>query len=282
MTHSDTRVRWVPRPSSLAAFLGLAAIAILSMHAAHALFPGHHTGARWGRFACQSIGPILLILGGRWLMSRDGLRTDPPGLAIGSKSAAAFLVGAAIAAVHMVALLVGIYVVAPFELVRGSLPGSEVALAALGYLTGNFAEELLFRGYLLIVLARWLGTTRALWSLALPFGLFHFPGLDLLSLGKMMLTTGAMHFVYGYAYLATRSLWAAVALHAIGNTLLHSVVGNGRPAYLSFQYSREFPATVDAPFLIFLGVTAVLACVLAKIAAIRGGAAWIEGRAQAP
>ena len=257
-------------------FLGLAAVAIFSMNAAHGFFPGDHAGARWGRFACQSIGPLLLIIGSRWLMTRDGLHPDQLGLANGARSGTAFLIGAALATLHMLALLIGIYLIAPFELIRGPLAGSDVAFAGLGYLTGNFAEELLFRGYLLILLARWIGTTRALWSLALPFGLFHFPGLDLLSLGKMVLTTGAMHFVYGYAFLATRSLWAAVALHAVGNTLLHSVFGTGGPGYLSFRYSTEFPTAVDAPFLLFLTITAALACLLARLAATRGGAAWLE------
>lgn len=278
MSTADTRVVRVPRLGSLAAFLGLAAIAIFAMNAAHGFFPGDHTGARWGRFAFQSMGPILLIIGSRWLMTRDGLRPDPLGLAPRARTGAAFLFGAAIATVHMLALLIGIYMIAPFELVRGPLAGSDVALAALGYLTGNFAEELLFRGYLLIVLARWLGATRALWLLALPFGLFHFPGLDLTSLAKMVLTTGAMHFVFGYAFLATRTLWAAVALHAVSNTLLHSVFGTGGPGYLSFQYSAEFPSAFDAPFLLFLGVTTTLAWLLARLAAARGGAAWLEGR----
>jgi membrane protease YdiL (CAAX protease family) len=208
----------------------------------------------------------------------------PPGqlgLALDRRSGAASLFGAAIAAVHMLALLGVLYAVAPFQMVRGPLPGSEVALAALGYLTGNFAEELMFRGYLLIVLARWLGTTRALWLLALPFGLLHFPGLDLMSLGKMLLTTGAMHFVFGYVFLATRSLWGAVVLHAIGNTLLHSVFGTGKPAYLALNYSREFPTAVDAPFLVFFGVTVVLAILLARLAAARHGIAWLEGRERA-
>ena len=255
---------------------------ILAMHGAHALFPGNHSVAHWGRFACQSAGVALMIAGSRWLLKRDGLPPGQLGLAFGGRSGTAFLVGAAIAFVHILALMIGIYSIAPFELVRGPLSASEVGLAAMGYLTGNFVEELVFRGYLLVVVARWLGTTRALWLLALPFGLFHFPGLDLLALGKMVMTTGTMHFVYGYVFLATRSLWAAVALHAVGNTLLHSVVGTGRPAYLAFDYSREFPAGIDAPFLLFLGVTVALAFLLARLATARRGAAWIEGRERTP
>lgn len=282
MNSTTTRGALAPRLSSLAAFLGLAVFGILAMHGAHAVFPGNHPIAHWGRFACQSVGVAFMIIGCRWLLSRDGLPPGQLGLALGGRSSVAFLIGAAIAIVHIVALMIGIYAIAPYELARGPLPGSEVGLAALGYLTGNFVEELLFRGYLLVVLARWLGTTRALWLLALPFGLFHFPGLDLLALGKMVMTTGTMHFVYGYVFLATRSLWAAVALHAIGNTLLHAVVGTGRPAYLAFDYSRDFPAGVDAPFLLFLGVSMTLAWLLSRLAAARRGAAWIEGRERTP
>jgi uncharacterized protein len=133
-----------------------------------------------------------------------------------------------------------------------------------------------FRGYLLIALAQWLGTTRALWLLALPFGLFHLPGLDVFALSKMILTTGAMHFVFAYAYLASRSLWAAVSLHAVSNTLLHTIIGTGKPAMFSLQFRHDLPAGVDMPFLVFFGAASAFALLLSRLPQARRGAAWLE------
>ena len=89
----------------------------------------------------------------------------------------------------------------------------------------------------------------------------------------MILTTGAMHFVYAYAWLANRSLMTAVALHAVGNTLLHEVVGTGKPAALTLHFSRPVPE--DVLFLVFFGVSALFAVVLSRLPASRRGASWL-------
>jgi membrane protease YdiL (CAAX protease family) len=256
-------------------FLVLAAVAIVALQAAHGFFPGSRAVAQAGRLLCIVAGIIVLIVGSRWLLGRDGIDRDRLGLGARASSVRAFSIGIALACAHILAIMAGLYAVVPFELDRGSLQGEAIAIAALGYLTGNFVEELLFRGYLFVALAHWFGTPRAIWTLALPFGLFHFPGLDAMALAKMMLTTGAMHFVYAYVFLATRSLWTAVSMHALGNTLLHQVLGTGGPALLSIDYSRPFPESIDAPFLVFFGITVGFAVLLSQLGTTRSGAAWL-------
>lgn len=268
-----TPARAVPRLSSLGLFLALAGVAITALQLGHTLFPGDRGLALAGRTLCTLAATGVLIVGSRWLLKRDGLAPDRLALGIDARHAGAFGVGAGMAVLHILLLLAALFVVVPFKVGAGPLPFTAVAAAAAGYLTGNFVEELLFRGYLLIVLAHWFGTTQALWLLALPFGLFHFPGLDALALGKMLLTTGAMHFVYAYAWLATRSLAAAVALHAVGNTLLHEVVGTGKPAALSFDFSAPVPQGVL--FGVFFAVSALFAILLSRLPATRRGAAWL-------
>ena len=266
----------MPHASAVSLFLILAGIAIALLQASHGLFPGDRVGAHVGRLLSSSAGIILLIVGSRWLLMRNGLAAELLALGFNASHARAFAIGTALAVGHIFALCVVLYVVAPFRLGDGPLPASELAFAGVGYLAGNFVEELLFRGYLFIAISRWLGVTRALWMLAVLFGLFHFPGLTPVGLMKMMLTTGAMHFVYAYSFLATRSLWAAVALHAVGNTLLHEVVGLGEPALFSVHFESALPAGVDAPFLVFFGVTAALAIGLARLPATRRGATWLQ------
>lgn len=265
--------RPAPRLSSLCLFLGLAGAAIATLHLSHAVFPGDRGLALAGRALCAMAAIGVLIVGSRRLLGRDGLPADRLALGIAGWHARAFGIGAGIAVAHILLLLAAVFVFVPFEIGVGPLPVTAVAVAGVGYLTGNFVEELIFRGYLLIALAQWRGTTQALWLLALPFGLLHFPGLDAMALGKMLLTTGAMHFVYAYAWIATRSLAAAVALHAVGNTLLHEVVGTGKPAALAFKFSRPVPD--DLLFGIFLGVSALLAFLLSRLPAARRGASWL-------
>ena len=261
------------RAASLGLFLALAGAAILALQLAHTLFPGDRGFAVTGRMLCTVAAIVALVVGSRRLLKRDGLAADRLALGVGPAHAIAFVIGVGIAVAHILLLLAALFVFAPFEIGSGPLPTAAVAVAATGYLTGNFVEELLFRGYLLIVLARWLGTTRALWLLAVPFGLFHFPGLDALALAKMMLTTGAMHFVYAYAWLATRSLVAAVALHAVGNTLLHEAVGIGKPAALALRFAQPVPD--DVLFVVFFGVSAGMAILLSRLPATRRGVAWL-------
>jgi membrane protease YdiL (CAAX protease family) len=276
----STRRRSAPRPGSLCLFLALAGAAITALQLGHTFFPGDRGFALAGRALCMLAAIGVLIVGSRRLLQRDGLAADRLGLGFAARHGRAFGIGAGIAIVHILLLLAALFVLAPFEISAGPLPVAAVAVAGVGYLSGSFVEELVFRGYLLIVLAQWLGTTRAIWLLALPFGLFHFPGLDALALGKMMLTTGAMHFVYAYTWLATRSLVAAVALHAVGNTLLHEVVGTGKPAALTFHFSAPVPDGVL--FVVFFGVSALLAFLLSRLPATRSGASWLVAAPNQP
>jgi uncharacterized protein len=276
MNNAATTARVDPRLSSIGLFLLFAAIAIGAVNGLSTLFPGDRAGANLGRAAVYLAVALLLIVCSIRLLKREGLSADRLGLGLSAAHARAFLIGTALAFGHILLLLAVFYLAAPFELRAGPQALEDVALQGLGYLTGNFVEELLFRGCLLILLARWLGATRAIWILALPFGLFHFPGLDAMALAKMICTTGAMHFVYAYAFLATRSLWAAVALHAVGNTLLHEVIGVGEPAALSLHFARDLPATSHLPFFIFFGVTAALALLLSRLPATRRGSAWLQ------
>ena len=75
---------------------------------------------------------------------------------------------------------------------------------------------------------------------------------------------------------ATRSLWAAVALHVVSNTLLHTVVGTGKPALLSLQFQRDLPSGIDLPFLVFFATTAAFALLLSRLPQAKRGAAWLE------
>jgi membrane protease YdiL (CAAX protease family) len=265
-----------PRISSLCLFVALAALSIVFMQLASAVFPGDIGLALVARWVCMAGALALLTTGIRLLLSRDGIAEDSLGLSIDPPHGAAVLLGVVLGGALMLVLLAGFYCVSPFELARGPRPLTSVSLSALNYFLGNFGEELVFRGYLLVVLARWLGTVRAVLLLAIPFGLMHVPGLDSLAAAKMMLTTGTMHLVFAAVFLATGTLWAAVAMHATVNTLLHTVAGVDSPGVLSLLYKESPPASFDAPFLIFLGTSSLFAIVLASVPVTRRGARRLE------
>jgi uncharacterized protein len=271
------------RASSWLLFALLAIVSIAALQGAGSIFSGDRTGAYLGRAAGYLAVVALLIAGSIRLLKRDNLPADRLGLAPNAAHARAFLLGCLGACLLMGLLMAALYVAMPFEWRPGSRSASSVGLEALNYFCGNSAEELLFRGYALIALANTFGTSRALWLLAVPFGLFHAPGLDAMALLKMILTTGATHFIFAYAYLATRSLWAAIALHALVNVALHAVSGFGRGASaFEIDLSQPAPAGYDAPFAIYLLCAALVAAAMSRLPAVSRGAAWIEDARQAP
>jgi membrane protease YdiL (CAAX protease family) len=270
-------VRARARASSWLLFAFLAIVSIAAVNGVGSVFTGDRIGATLGRAAGYLAVAALLVAGSIRLLKRDNLPADRLGLAPTGGHARAFLLGCVGACLLMAVLIAALAVASPFDWQPGSRSVRDVGLAGLSYLCGNLVEELLFRGYALIALARIVGTTRALWILALPFGLFHAPGLDPMALAKMILTTGAMHFVFAYAYLGTRSLWAATSLHALANVLLHAVSGLGQStSAFDVILHRPLPTSFDLPFVVYLFSAAGIALLMSRLPAVRRGAVWLE------
>ena len=91
-------------------------------------------------------------------------------------------------------------------------------------------EELIFRGVLLYILIRKLGTTKAIIISAAAFGIYHWFSHELWgNPGQMtieFLTSGAMGLVLAYGYAKTFSLYIPVAIH-LGWNIVHMVVFSG-------------------------------------------------------
>ena len=87
-----------------------------------------------------------------------------------------------------------------------------------------FGEEMLFRAFLTVSLAKALGNVKARWALALAgsslmFGLAHFSwGL------AGMIETATFGLIIGFIYLRTgRNLWVPIIAHALANTIKFSL-----------------------------------------------------------
>lgn len=123
------------------------------------------------------------------------------------------------------AALVGQYLPSPdtsarFGDLAGNLPAS-LWWIAIGWLIGGFAEEIIFRGFLLNRLEALLprgtrGTVMALFLQAFLFGTVHAYNRGLFGL----LVLGAVGAVLGTFYLLFhRNLWPVILAHGLGNTL---------------------------------------------------------------
>lgn len=216
-------------------------------HAARILIP-----------AAVTLGLVAL---NRGCLRRDDF--DPIVLGLGPRRIGWFVVGA-IAITPVIFLMAGaLWLAVPFHWERGSLNASPFLWQFAEYTAGNFGEELIFRGYLLLVLVRYLGLPRALGLTAMLFGLFHLPGLTGIVALKMVATTALGSVLFAAAYLLSGSLWTAVGAHAWGNALLHQALGlSGQPALLKVSWRAEWPKHYDPAFVAWISVTALCIAVL--------------------
>lgn len=88
-------------------------------------------------------------------------------------------------------------------------------------------EELIFRGVLLYILIKKLGSTKAIIISSITFGIYHWYSHEVIGQPVQMLitflTTGLMGMVYAYGYARTFSLYIPIAIH-LGWNLVRSVV----------------------------------------------------------
>lgn len=214
--------------------------------------------------------PLLVVVGliglNRMFLMRDGFPRDTLGL--GLRRIGWFFAGGILIVPVMLAMAGVLWLLVPFHWERGAMAWSQLGWKTAEYFAGNFGEELAFRGYFLVVLARYLGLTRALLIGALLFGLFHLPGLSGMEAVKMVCTTGTLSFVFAYGYVLTGSLWTAVGLHVFGNVILHEVLGmSGKSGIATMVFHEPWPSSYDPAFLVWLGVsipTAVTGALLVK------------------
>jgi len=94
-------------------------------------------------------------------------------------------------------------------------------------------EELIFRGVLLFVLIKYLGTVKACLISATIFGIYHWFsyevfGARLILMIYIFLVTGAGGWMFAYAYAKTKSLFAPTGLH-LGWNLVTAIVFSSGP-----------------------------------------------------
>src|SRR6478752_1232508 len=139
------------RRSSLFIFACLCLLAYGFAVAGQMFFPTPRMEVQLGRIALTLVGVAILWAGSRWLLQRDGFSADALGLRLSLQHGKGFLLGI-LAGVCLMALITAtLWIVMPFHFEAGGLAMTSLGLSPLADWGANFAEELIFRGYALLV-----------------------------------------------------------------------------------------------------------------------------------
>jgi membrane protease YdiL (CAAX protease family) len=213
------------RPRQFIVFLLLAFACIGSSIAGQMFVPGMNTVPRIVRAMLAVSGLFAIAFGSERLLARQFHGEITLGLKPSARSLTGLLFGAAGGLVLVAGFAGGLWLFSPFHFERGPATVRQIFPDVQNYFLSNIGEELVFRGYLLIVLARRFGLNIALLVIACLFGLFHLPGLSGLAAVKMIFTTAACSYLFAGAFLASGTIWAAIALHFVANVALHKITG---------------------------------------------------------
>lgn len=231
---------------SFALFLLLVAACIGSSIAGAMFFPGQNLFVTTVRTILAAVGILILAIGSERLLQRDfGSASTLSTLGLKpSRRALTGLILGTLGAILIIGLITAcLWMIAPFRFEPGDLTASEAFHTINTFFWSNVGEELVFRGYFLLILANRFGLRPALAIVALLFGLFHLPGLSGFAALKMILTTAAFSYLLSAAFLKTGTLWTTVALHFFANVLLHKITGlSGGSALFKPVFANGYPA----------------------------------------
>lgn len=234
--------------------VGAGILRLLSLTAG-VFFPGDRVVPQLARILIPLGFTVGLAVLNRRMLARDGFAPDALGLKPTAPHVGGFLAGAGSIVVILTLMSGALWLLVPFHYQRGPLGFAAFGLQAAEYAGGNAGEELIFRGYLLLLLQRHRGLVQALVVTSLLFGLFHLPGLSGAAAFKMVCTTFLGGCLFAYGFLLTGTLWTAIGLHVVGNIWLHQVLGlSGQHSLLSPVMDQPWPDNYDPAFVVWLAI----------------------------
>ena len=178
---------------------------------------------------------VLVVLGATWILSKVECRKfGSYGLA-GAQSARRFAAGAVWGLV-LFSVLIGILVVSGhLSLIAPTMSGGSIVKYALAWMIAFFLvaclEENLFRGYVLVTLARGIGFWPAAAVLSVGFGLAHLRSQTEVLLGIGTAVMGG--FVFSLALKWSGSLWWGIGFHAAWDWAESFLYGTADSGYIS-------------------------------------------------
>jgi membrane protease YdiL (CAAX protease family) len=183
-----------------------------------------------GDFRFLSVNAVVIFVPSAAVLLAMSRLLDPAplaafGVALHERWLRDFAIGLTVAAVMLVAVLAGSFLLGDVRITwSGSLSALPAILLTLAALTVSaFSEELIFRGYPLQVLMKGLGPWGAIALLSFLFGLLHWmnPGAT----GMSVLGTVLAGVALSIAYVKTRSVWLPYGIHLGWNVGLSLVMG---------------------------------------------------------
>ncbi len=114
-----------------------------------------------------------------------------------------------------------------FEFIEGK-PEVFIGTLVVMWITAAFAEEVIFRGFLMSRLARLMGGGRGAWVGALALSSLLFSLIHIYQGTGGVIRTGLMGLLLGLVYLLShRNLWIAIGVHGLTNTLALTILFMG-------------------------------------------------------
>jgi len=176
----------------------------------------------------------LLVLSGTWLMARMERRSMWSYGLVGSRSIPRLAVGFGWGVVVFFVLVGLMALSGHLQFERLALQGSAIARYGLAWLAVfllvGFAEENLFRGYVLSTLARGMGFWPAATILSVGFGLVHLRNSSELILGIAAAALGGI--VFSLCLRLTGSLWWGIGFHAAWDWAESFLFGTANSGYV--------------------------------------------------
>ncbi|HEY8995333.1 MAG TPA: type II CAAX endopeptidase family protein [Lacunisphaera sp.] len=249
-------MRHTPFPfKSLLLFIAGAVVLRLLSIVGWVFFPGDGILPQLGRILIPLCFSGALVVLNQKLLAHDGFGPDALGLKPNPARIGVILASALVITLIFAAMAAALRLPMPFHYQRGPLTLASFGLRAIEYLGGNAGEELIFRGYLLLLLRSHCGLPAALVITGLLFGCFHLPGLSGVAALKMVCTTFLGGTLFAYGFLLSGTLWSAISLHVVGNIVLHHVFGlSSQPSLLTPVFDRPWPTAYDPAFLVWLAI----------------------------
>ena len=253
------------KPVTLLLFIVSAIVAWIINIFGYSFFPTQNLVPFIARTLITLLTDLALVYISFRLLKRNNLTPKALGLSLSGKTITNILGGAFIG-IFAIAILAGlIYAFIPFHFVSGKLGALQVLQESISYLVGNTVEELMFRGFLFIILSQLIGWKKSSLVTALLFGLFHLQGTGLTLDGlKMVATTACYSFVFCFTMILLRSLWAAITVHAVSNILLHAITGldGANKSLYSPVFEKNWPKGYDAGLILFISCAVIISFVL--------------------
>jgi membrane protease YdiL (CAAX protease family) len=217
------------------------------------IFPSQNLVPFFARTVLTLLIDLALIYISFRLLKQNGLPKEALGLPVSNKIISYIFWGLFIGALTIIIVAGVLFICIPYHFVQGPADASQVLKDGIYYLIGNSLEELMFRGFLFIIISQLAGWRIAILVMALPFGLFHLQGTGLNSDGlKMVATTACYSFVFSLSYVLFRSMWAAISVHLSSNIFLHTLTGldGAKRALFMPVFERSGPKSYDVGFIV--------------------------------